>query len=71
MRGGKVVFLLKVVKQAWTLVLPADWFPLRSLRGPGLCCTTGEPCMLWGRFLLSSGVGVPMRDTQQAKLASQ
>lgn len=71
MRGGKVVFLLKVVKQAWTLVLPADWFPLRSLRGPGLCCTMGEPCMLWGRFLLSSGVGVPMRDTQQAKLASQ
>lgn len=58
MRGGKVVFLFRVVKQAWTLVLPADWFPLRSLRGPGLRYTVGEPCMLWGR-LPFSGWGYP------------
>lgn len=53
--------MLRMVKQAWTLVLPDDWFLLRPLGSPGLCCLTGGTCMLWERLLLFPGMGVPVR----------
>eukprot|EP00074_Homo_sapiens_P107845 XP_024304406.1 zinc finger protein ubi-d4 isoform X2 [Homo sapiens] len=58
MRGGRVVFLPRVLKQTWALVLPADCFRLRPLGGLGPCYMTGGTCMLWERFLPSSGVGL-------------
>lgn len=63
------MFLLRMVKQAWTLVLPADWFLLRPLGSPGLCCLTGGTCMLWERRLLfpwdgGAGEGAHSRQSQ-------
>lgn len=52
------MFLPRVLKQTWVLVLPADCFPMRPLEGLGPCYMTGGTCMLWERFLPSSGVGL-------------
>lgn len=51
------MFLLSAVKQAWTLVLPADRFPLGPQGGLAFCYRVGGTCMLWERLLLSPGVG--------------
>lgn len=69
MRGGEVVSLFKVVKQAWTLVLPAAWFPLRSLRGLASATRWVSPACSGGDCPPRGG-GTREGHTQQAGLAS-